>query len=148
VIGRHPSPVVRTVGALLAPFIMLFGIYVTAHGHYAPGGGFSGGVVIAVGVILLRVTADPDVSFRHFPLRTGVLAASIGMGLFVLVALAPLVAAGAFLDYGHLAPAAVDPAALRYIGILIVELAIGLAVFGALLLIFDALVGERLGVED
>jgi multicomponent Na+:H+ antiporter subunit B len=137
VIGRHPSLVVRIVGALLAPFIMMFGIYVTAHGHYSPGGGFSGGVIIAVGVILLRITADPDVSFRHFPAQTGLLAACIGMGLFVLVALVPLVFAGSFLDYGHLAPAGTDPAALRYIGILVVELAIGLAVFGALRIIFD-----------
>ena len=35
----------------------------------------------------------------------------------------------------------VDPAALRYAGILVVEVAIGFAVAGAMLLIFDVLAG-------
>jgi multisubunit Na+/H+ antiporter MnhB subunit len=42
-IGSYPSEVVRVVCALLSPFIALFGIYVIAHGHYGPGGGFAGG---------------------------------------------------------------------------------------------------------
>jgi hypothetical protein len=54
----------------------------------------------------------------------------------------PLLTGGMFLDYAALAPAEVDPAALRYFGILVVELAIGLAVFGAMLLIFDVLVRD------
>jgi multicomponent Na+:H+ antiporter subunit B len=146
-IGRHPSPVVRIVCTLLAPFILVFGLYVTAHGHYGPGGGFAGGVVLAVGVILLRVTIDAEVTYRRFPVGIGLLASCVGMGTFLVVGLLPLAAGGMFLDYGALAYAGLDPSALRYAGILVVELAIGLAVFGAMILIFDVLVGEPEGQD-
>ena len=51
-IGRHSSENVRVVATLAIPFILVFGVYVIAHGHYGPGGGFAGGVVLAVGVVL------------------------------------------------------------------------------------------------
>lgn len=39
----------------LAPFMFLFGLYLFAHGHLSPGGGFQAGVVIASGTILLAL---------------------------------------------------------------------------------------------
>jgi multicomponent Na+:H+ antiporter subunit B len=69
--GAYPSEVVRVVCALLSPFILLFGIYVIAHGHYGPGGGFAGGVFVAVGVILPRLTLREDLAFRSCRPRSG-----------------------------------------------------------------------------
>lgn len=136
-IGRYRGHVVRIVSALLAPFIMVFGVYVVAHGHYGPGGGFAGGVLPAVGVILLRMTADPERVYRRFPPEIGPVIAALGMGLFVLVGLAPMLAGGAFLEYA--AFGWLPAAELRYLGILVVEVAVGMAVFGTLLVIFDTL---------
>jgi multicomponent Na+:H+ antiporter subunit B len=143
VIGRHESEIVRTVGFFLAPFIMLFGLYVIAHGHYGPGGGFAGGVILAVGVVLIRITADEETGRRHFPAVMGPLVMSAGMLGFVLAGLIPTVAGGAFLDYAHIEVAGVAASRLRYLGILVVEVAIGLAVFGALLWLFDLLAERR-----
>ena len=141
-IGAHPSVVVRVVCALLSPFVAVYGAYIIVHGHYGPGGGFAGGVFLAMGAILPRLTLDDEVAYRIVPPVTGPLLGGIGMLLFLLVAAAPLVAGGAFLDYGAIELDAVRPDRIRYQGILIVEIAVGLAVAGALLLIFDVLTGR------
>lgn len=45
----------RSVG-YLAPLFLLFPLYIVAHGHLSPGGGFQGGVSLAVLLILLTVS--------------------------------------------------------------------------------------------
>ena len=69
--------------------------------------------------------------------------AAIGMLVFMLAGLVPMATGGAFLDYEYLPIPGVSGADLRFLGILIVEIGIGLAVFGTLVLIFDNLAGER-----
>jgi multicomponent Na+:H+ antiporter subunit B len=142
VIGTFPSEVVRVVCALLSPFIALFGIYVIAHGHYGPGGGFAGGVFVAMGAILPRLTLDEDIAYRIVPTYIGPLMGGLGMLLFLVVGTIPLLLGGAFLDYGAVEVAGLAASRVRYLGILVVEVAVGLAVFGALLLIFDVLTGK------
>jgi multicomponent Na+:H+ antiporter subunit B len=141
-IGSYPSEVVRVVCALLSPFIAVFGLYVIAHGHYGPGGGFAGGVFVAVGAILPRLTLPEDLAFRLVPPSLAPLLGGIGMLAFVLIGIVPLLYGGAFLDYGAVEVAGVEPARMRYLGILVVEIAVGLAVFGAMVLIFDTLTGR------
>lgn len=138
-IGAYPSVVVRVVSAVLSPFIAVFGLYIIAHGHYGPGGGFAGGVFLAVGVILPRLTLPEPVSHRLAPPSLGPLTGAIGMLVFLACGIIPMLFGGAFLDYSALEFAGVEPARVRYLGILIVEIAVGLAVFGAMLLVFDVL---------
>jgi len=139
VIGRYPSEVVQVVCAGLAPFAMLFGFYVIAHGHYGPGGGFAGGVVLAVGVILMRLTVDRDISERVFSAGAGTVTACLGLLLFVAVGLVSVFGGGMFLDYAQVAVADLEPSRLRYLGILLVEVAIGFAVAGTMVLLFDTI---------
>lgn len=49
------SKIVRTVANQLIVLILIFGLYVIAHGHLTPGGGFQGGAVIVSGVVMLLV---------------------------------------------------------------------------------------------
>ena len=49
------SKIVRTISNIIFPLIMIFGLYVIAHGHLTPGGGFQGGAVAASGCALLIV---------------------------------------------------------------------------------------------
>jgi multicomponent Na+:H+ antiporter subunit B len=49
------SKIVRTVANQLILFVLVFGLYVIAHGHLTPGGGFQGGAVIVSGVVMLLV---------------------------------------------------------------------------------------------
>lgn len=142
-IGAYPSEVVRVVCAALSPFILMVGFYIIAHGHYGPGGGFAGGVFLAAGAILPRLTLDDRLAYRLVPTWLGPAGAGVGTLMFLVTATAPLVAGGALLDYAAIEIANVDPARIRYLGILVVEIAVGLAVFGAILLIFDVLTGRN-----
>ncbi len=140
--GAYPSVVVRVVCALLSPFILIFGLYVVAHGHYGPGGGFAGGVFLAVGAILPRLTLSEDLSYRIVPVTMGPLAGGIGMLLFLLCGVIPMLYGGAFLDYAAVEVAGIGAPRMRYLGILAVEAGVGLAVFGAMVTIFDVLMGR------
>jgi multicomponent Na+:H+ antiporter subunit B len=49
------TKIVRTTANILFPFTLIFGLYVIAHGHLTPGGGFQGGAIVASGCALLLV---------------------------------------------------------------------------------------------
>jgi multicomponent Na+:H+ antiporter subunit B len=142
VIGEYPGQVVRTMCVLLAPLIMMFGLYVIAHGHYGPGGGFAGGIVVGVGIILLRLTINGELSRRWFPPMAGPAAASLGVLGFIVTGALSVVAGGSYLDYGTIGWFGVEAVDRRYLGILVVELAVGLAVAGVMLTLFDTLAGS------
>ncbi|MEX2533140.1 MAG: MnhB domain-containing protein [Nitriliruptoraceae bacterium] len=142
--GSYPSVVVRVTAAIVAPFIFMFGIYIIIHGHYGPGGGFAGGVYAAVGVVLPRLALDESVSYRIIPASVGPVAGALGLVIFLSAAIAPMLFGASFLDYGALENALMDAPRARYLGILVVEIGVGITVFGAMVMIFDALTGKEL----
>ena len=127
---------------LLSPVIAMFGLYVIAHGHYGPGGGFAGGVIVAVAAILPRVSLDDQLAYTMAPPIVGPLAAAMGMLILVLIGALPLLFGAPFLDFQALALGDADPVRVRYLAILVFEVAVGVAVFGSILLLYD-LVAER-----
>ncbi len=140
---HYQSIIVQTICSLLIPFIQLFALYVIFHGHYGPGGGFQGGVLLAVSVILQRLYLGHELSYTKFPPRLALALAAVGLLIYGLSGIIPMVFGASFLDYGNLPLFWVHDAERRALGILIVEIGIGLGVFGTLVLIFDNLVGER-----
>lgn len=44
--------VLESVARNLIPFVLVYGAYVTTHGHLSPGGGFAGGTIAAAGLVL------------------------------------------------------------------------------------------------
>lgn len=149
-IGAHPSDIVRSVCVLVSPLVMMFGFYVIAHGHYVPGGGFAGGVAVAVSIVLLRLVLEPEDVAKKFPPRLGLILGVTGLLLYIAVGVVPLAVGAEFLDYAAVDTGA-SPADLRYLGILMVEIAVGITVSGALLVIFDVLIGQprtRLADEE
>ncbi|MBN1434439.1 MnhB domain-containing protein, partial [Candidatus Fermentibacterales bacterium] len=61
------TTILDLVSRKLAPFMLLFGLYLLTYGHASPGGGFQGGVVMASGVILLFVAQGVDAAESIFP---------------------------------------------------------------------------------
>jgi len=49
------SKIVKTIAGITLPFIMIYGLYIIAHGHLTPGGGFQGGAVVASGLAMIVV---------------------------------------------------------------------------------------------
>ncbi|MFU8811787.1 MAG: MnhB domain-containing protein [Balneolaceae bacterium] len=140
---RQPfeSPIVLLGARLLSPYIMLFGWYVIIHGHYSPGGGFQGGALLAASILLIRVAGGRRISRLQIQEFATTPLAIVGVLIYFATGLAAVFMGGYFLDYEYLPfPGGMDPAWLRYYGILIIEVGIGLAVMAILVMIYDNMV--------
>ena len=133
--GLRHHLIPKVVGHLLIPFIVLFGLYVLFHGEFGPGGGFQGGAIIAAGIILYALLEGEAAALTAVP-RTALMGMMAGGALlYGAVGVAGIVRGGNFLDYSVLMS---DPVKGQQLGILIIEVGVGLAVCGALLSIFHA----------
>ncbi|GAB4108535.1 MAG: Na(+)/H(+) antiporter subunit B [Acidobacteriota bacterium] len=80
--------IVKTVTRLTVGLILLYGIYIVLHGHLTPGGGFVGGVVIALSFVHLVLAFGREEALATIPSRLVTTLESFGALLFVLIALA------------------------------------------------------------
>lgn len=60
------DPIIRVVGLILVPCIVLFGIYILLNGQNGPGGGFSGGAILGAALILFAVAFGFEAVDRVF----------------------------------------------------------------------------------
>jgi multicomponent Na+:H+ antiporter subunit B len=134
------DPITSTASRVLIPFIQIFALYVVAHGHHSPGGGFQGGVILGASFILLALAQDLRTAQAQFPERANVLASALGVLIYVGVGLVALVFGGNFLDYSALAGLLhVEPAQARSLGILFVEIGVAVAVMATMFLLYRVL---------
>jgi multicomponent Na+:H+ antiporter subunit B len=139
VIRPSRNPIVLVATRTLAPAIQVMAVYVILHGHYSPGGGFQGGVLLAASFVLTRLSYGDRAGRRQLPTERATLLSAAGALGFIAVGLVALAGGGRFLDYGFLPLPGFTPPMLHFYGILIVEVAVGVAVAGALVSIFDDL---------
>jgi len=133
--GLRHHLVPRVVGRLLIPFLVLFGLYVQFHGEYGPGGGFQAGALVSAGFILYALIEGEKAALRVLSFRVLAGMISAGAFLYIAVGLAGIARGGKFLDYSVLLN---DPIAGQHLGIILIELGVGLTVTGVLLTIFHA----------
>jgi len=132
--------VLRVMVKALLPFIFLYALYVQFHGDYGAGGGFQAGVIFATGFVLYDlVFGEGDARLVVPPHWLNRLAA-LGVLLYGAVGVFSLLVGKNFLDYSALAE---DPIAGQHLGILLVELGVGVTVFSVVLTIFYAFSGRR-----
>jgi multicomponent Na+:H+ antiporter subunit B len=132
--------VLKVIAKLLIPFILLFGFYVQMHGDYGPGGGFQAGVIVAAAFILYAIIFGVGTARRVAPMVVLVTIACLGVLLYAGVGVANLAYGGRFLEYGVLAHEAAHG---NHIGILIVEIGVGMAVAGVIMIIFFSFARRR-----
>ncbi len=139
-VRKDNNPIVSLVSRMVAPFIMIFALYVIFHGHYSPGGGFQGGTMLAAAVLLIRLAAGSEVSQLQMPKSWGTPMGSIGVLIYFLTGFIAMMWGANYLDY-HAFPMfwAKTPDMHRYWGTLFVEVGVGLAVMGILVAIYDDL---------
>jgi multicomponent Na+:H+ antiporter subunit B len=148
VLRPRTSPALRVVGAVLAGPTTVLALNLIAHGAITPGGGFQGGVVLAATLVVM-VAAGARV---RLPADKPPLMAEITHGLgaagFVLLGLAGLVFAGAFLTTtwaGH----GTSGTLLSGGAIPLLNIATGLEVAGALVVILSEFLEQHmLATED
>ena len=129
----HEHKVLRIVGKIFIPPIMLFALYVQFHGEYGPGGGFQAGVIFAAAIILYAMLFGMTVSKRvinHGAIR---FLAAVGLLLYGIVGVLGMLTGGNFLEYNHLAG---DSVTGQHIGILLIELGVGVSVAAVMLLLY------------
>jgi len=129
--------IIKTTSRLIIPFIQIFALYVIAHGHHSPGGGFQGGVILSAAVILFAVSYNLRASIQRISERAGALVCVAGVLLYAGTGALCMLLGLNFLDYSALAGLlGVDPVTARSHGILIVEIGVGLAVMSAMIWIY------------
>ncbi len=128
---QPPDVIIKVVCRSLVPFIQLFGLYVVMHGHSSPGGGFQGGVILAASFVLLVLAEDRATLRHHIPPAALNASTSAGVLLFAGLGVVCLALGANYLDYGPLPFA--EP---RSIGMLVIEIGVGITVMAAMLSIF------------
>ncbi len=133
--GLESHLVLKVVAKIIIPLIILFALYVQFHGDYGPGGGFQAGVIAAAAIILYALVFGLPLATQV--VQPGLLKAlaALGVLLYAGTGVASFFLGGNFLDYNVLAA---DPVAGQHLGIILIELGVGITVFAAMLSIFYA----------
>jgi multicomponent Na+:H+ antiporter subunit B len=90
------SLIVRTITRLTVGLILLYGIYIVTHGHLTPGGGFAGGVIIALSLVHLMLAFGKETAFKTLSKSGAAILESVGALMFVGIALLGFIQAGFF----------------------------------------------------
>ncbi len=77
------SLIVKTVTKLTFGLILLYGVYITLTGHVSPGGGFAGGVIIALSFVHIMLAFGKDAILKK--LRSQLLRLLIGAAAFIFL---------------------------------------------------------------
>jgi multicomponent Na+:H+ antiporter subunit B len=141
---RHDL-VLRVVGKLLIPFILLFAVYVQFHGDFGPGGGFQAGVILAAAVIFYALIYGVDTARKVAPDALVETMLASGVLIYGGVGVAGLLLGGNFLDYFVLDR---DPVHGQHRGIFWVEVGVAVTVSGVMLKIFYMFASRGQGGPD
>jgi multicomponent Na+:H+ antiporter subunit B len=133
--------ILRVVSKMCIPFILLFALYVQFHGDYGPGGGFQAGVISAAGFVLYALVWGIEEAKRIAHPNVLQWAVAIGILLYAGTGAASFFLGGNFLDYGVLDHH--DPVHGQHLGILLVELGVGITVAAVMTSAFFCFAGRR-----
>lgn len=89
--------IVKTVTRITVWLIILYGIYIILHGHLTPGGGFGGGVVIALAFLNVMLAYGRKFTRDWLNIKFLEDMESASAMLFLIIGIAGLAFGGAFL---------------------------------------------------
>ena len=115
--------------------IILFGLYVQFHGDFGPGGGFQAGVIVASAFILYSIVFGIEAGKKLFPSNINLILLALGGIIYGGVGIASMLLGDEFLAYNLLGS---SPQSGQHIGILLVELGVGLTVSNVMIALFNA----------
>jgi multicomponent Na+:H+ antiporter subunit B len=135
---KHPEQgmtlIVKTVTRLTVGLILIYGIYIILQGHVSPGGGFAGGVILALSFIHLMLAFGKDAVIGKLSQRRGLTLSCLGGAAFLFLA------ALGFLGRGCPCKGKGYFAVLHKVFCPVSELSVALMMGASLLVIFLALV--------
>lgn len=125
--------ILRVVAKMMIPLILIFALYVQFHGDYGPGGGFQAGVIFAAGVILYTMLFGLSLTQSVYKPVVIELLTALGVIIYATVGIACMMLGGNYLDYDMLRH---DPVHGQHLGILLVELGVGITVASVMITLF------------
>ena len=131
--------ILRVIAKYLFPVIALFALYVQFHGYYGPGGGFQAGVILSVAFILYTLVFGLETTERVLPPYLLRVLASLGLLLYAGTGAVTILMGGNYLEYDVLADNLI---AAQHLGILMIELGVGITVAAVMLIIFFVFAGR------
>ena len=90
------STIVKTVCGWIKGFVLMYGIHVILYGHLTPGGGFAGGVIAAAAFVLVLLAEGEQSALESFSRKAASTWDSVGVLIFLAVAVSGMVLAGMF----------------------------------------------------
>jgi multicomponent Na+:H+ antiporter subunit B len=136
---------VRVLGVVLIGVTVLLGLYIVAHGALTPGGGFQGGVILGAGVLLVFLAGEFVTVRRLHPIDTMETIEAIGAAGFAGLGLGGLIAGGT--AFHNFAWTGTSGMLISGGTIPLSNLAVGCAVFGAVLILASELLEQALIVR-
>ncbi len=138
-----PDLVIKTVCRIIIPFIQIYAMYVVAHGDFSPGGGFQGGVIFGSSLILLAISYDLKTMVNRIKEKVLGIYAALGVLIYVGIAAICMPLGGNFLDYSSLSTIIPHGShGVRALGMLGVEIGVGIAVTAVMAIIYINIVSE------
>ena len=134
------SPILKTIGKFAIPFIILFGLYIQLHGEYSPGGGFQAGAIVVCAFIIYLLLYGKKALQEKITLNFCKKFAIFGVFLYFGMGLFNMFLGGNFLEYNTLHQ---NMQTAQKIGIIIIELGVGIGVFASLLAIILIMVNAE-----
>jgi multicomponent Na+:H+ antiporter subunit B len=135
--------IVQQTVRLILPFLAILGMQLIFFGHLSPGGGFVGGVVLAIIPILLTISYSTTFSEHKFKPAHKALLEDIGAIGFILLGLLSILAGNNFLANGQADFKLGTPGKLISGGLIpYLNLMIGIKVGAGLAIIFNSLTKE------
>lgn len=131
--------VLRIVAKMLIPLILLFGLYVQFHGEYGPGGGFQAGVIFASAFFLYAMLYGMNAGRKVVDSTLIQVLAALGVLIYGTTGVISMLSGKNFLDYSVLSADAVHA---QHLGILFIELGVGLTVAAVMIIIFFTFSGR------
>ncbi len=132
--------VLRVVTKLMIPVIMLYGLYIQFHGEYSPGGGFQAGIIFAAAFVVYSLIYGLDGAQEAVPPEAAHILAALGVVLYIGIGIAAFFLGGNFLEYKVLLS---DDHAAETLGIIGIELGVGITVATVALTLFYSFAGRE-----
>jgi len=121
--------ILNEVATRVVPMICAFGMYIIFNGHLSPGGGFAGGTVIGVAMILFSLVFGLRALFAMVPEQLLILMISLGPAWYALTGFVGLIRGANFLANGNAGIGLGSPGAMASSGIIpVITLGVGISV--------------------
>ncbi len=138
---RRPSPILERGLVAVAGPLLVFSVYLLFAGHNQPGGGFAGGLVAGVVLVLAWAAGGSETVRRIVPLRSSAVMGA-GIVLASLMGFASLMLDLSFLESGYLEFEVPGIGTVKAVSALVFDIGVYLAVVGMSLGLVRAL-GEE-----